>query len=773
MPEKLRIAGDDRSVTLAARLAQGAGSSMLKIVRTPQSTTVRRIATAALVAALSLSAQFTPPPKPPAGPWMDQSLSPDQRADLVISQMTLDEKIQLVHGAGFPFFGPSDPSTVRSNGGGGFVPGIERLGLPDLNMNDSAVGSTGGARKGRYSTALPSTLALASSWNRSLAQEYGALIGRELADQGYNVSLGGGVNVTREARNGRNFEYQGEDPILAGNMVAQWIEGLQSQGIIGDIKHYAVNDQETGRYFANATVGKRAMRETDLLAFEIGVKQGKPGMVMCSYNLINGVYGCENDYTLNQVLKKEWGFEGWVVSDWWATHSTAKAALAGLDQQQPGGEFFGAALKKAVEGGEVPVERLDNMVHRILRTEFASGIIDHPQPSKVPDIERGFRVAQRVEEEGAVLLKNAGGQLPLNAAALKSILVIGGHADVGVLSGGGSAQVDPAGGNAYVPPGAKNDLLSLFRRPVWHPSRPLEAIRNLAPNVKVTYDAGTNADSAAAAAKTAGAVIVFVAQHTHEGSDVPSLALPDNQDQLVAKVAAANPHTIVVVESGGPVAMPWAARVSAILEAWYPGIRGGQAIASLLFGKANPSGKLAVTFPAADADLPHPKLPVPPGGLPGPLEGLFRPSPPFPVPYDEGLKVGYKWFDAEHKTPLFPFGFGLSYTSYSYSHLKATGGRAPSVSFVVRNTGKRAGAEIAQVYVAFPEKAGEPPKRLVAWEKVQLAPGQSKTVTLTIDPLYLSVFNADEDRWEIVPGEYRLLAGPSSADLPLAATVSL
>ncbi len=728
---------------------------------------------AALASALTLSAQLAPPAKPPAGPWMDKSLSPDQRADLAIAQMTLDEKIQLVHGAGFPFFGPADPSAVRSNGGGGFVPGIDRLGLPDLNMNDSAAGSAGGARKGRYSTALPSTLALASTWSRSLAEEYGALIGRELADQGYNVSLGGGVNLTREARNGRNFEYQGEDPILAGQMVAQWIKGLQAQGIIGDIKHYTVNDQETGRYFADATIGKRAMRETDLLAFEIGVKQGKPGMVMCSYNLINGVYACENDYTLNQVLKKEWGFEGWVVSDWWGTHSTAKAALAGLDQQQPGGEFFGAPLKKAVEGGEVPIERLNNMVHRILRTEFASGIVDNPQPTKVPDIERGFRVAQRVEEEGAVLLKDAGGQLPLNAARLKSIAVIGGHADVGVLSGGGSAQVDPAGGNAYVPPGAKNDMFSVFTRPVWHPSRPFEAIRDLAPNAKVTYDAGTDLDSAVNTAKTADAVIVFVAQHTHEGNDVPSLALPDNQDQLVAKVAEANPHTIVVVESGGPVAMPWAGKVSALLEVWYPGIRGGQAIANLLFGKTNPSGKLAVTFPASDADLPHPTLPVPPGRPPGPFDGLFRPNPPFPVPYDEGLLVGYRWFDAERKTPLFPFGFGLSYTTYAYSDLKATGGHAPAVSFVVRNTGERAGSEIAQVYVASPEKAGEPPKRLVAWEKLQLAPGESKTVTLNVDPLYLSVFNAERDKWEIVPGEYRFLAGPSSADLPLTAAVSL
>ncbi|MGH9565514.1 MAG: glycoside hydrolase family 3 protein, partial [Candidatus Angelobacter sp.] len=593
-------------------------------------------------------------------------MSPDKRADLVIEKMTLDEKIQLVHGAGIAGFGPTDPTIVRSNGGGGFVPGIARLGLPDLNMDDSAVGAGGGAHRGRYSTALPSALALASSWDLELARETGALIGRELADQGYNVSLGGGVNITREARNGRNFEYLGEDPILAGNMDAEWIQGVQSQGVIGDIKHYAVNDQETGRYFANAIIDKRAMRESDLLAFEIGVEKGKPGMVMCSYNLINGDHACENDYTLNQVLKKDWGFQGWVISDWFGTHSTTKAALAGLDQEQPGGTYFSAALKKAVESGQVPEARLNDMVHRILRTEFASGIIDNPQPTKVPNVFQGFKVAQRSAEESSVLLKNADAQLPLDASALKSIAVIGGHADAGVLSGGGSAQVDPTGGNAVPDPAHQSGLDAIFLQQVFHPSPPLAAIRELAPNAKITFDPGTNLETAATAAKAADVAVVFVLQHMHEGGDAETLALPNGQDQLVEAVAAANPHTVVVIESGGPVLTSWSGKVSAILEAWYPGIRGGQAIANLLFGLVNPSGKLAVTFPASDADLPHPVLPAPAGKRPGPIDGLIFSLPPFPVKYDEGLKVGYKWFDAENKQPAFPFGFGLSYTTFAY-----------------------------------------------------------------------------------------------------------
>jgi beta-glucosidase len=560
-------------------------------------------------------------------------------------------------------------------------------------------------------------------------------VGRELADQGYNMSLGGGVDIAREARNGRNFEYLGEDPILAGNLVAEWIQGAQSQGIIGDIKHYAVNDQETGRYFVNAIIDKRAMRETDLLAFEIGVKKGKPDMVMCSYNLINGDWACENDYTLNQVLKKEWGFQGWVVSDWLGTHSTVKAALAGLDMEQPTSRYFGAALKKAVESGEVPQQRLDDMVRRIVRAEFSSGVFDNPQPTKTPDVFHGFKVAQRAAEESMVLLKNAQGQLPLNAAALQSIAVIGGHADAGVLSGGGSAQVDPAGGNAVPDPKAAHDPLAVFNQVIFHPSSPLNAIRELAPAISVSYDAGTDLDAAAAAAKKADVAIVFVTQHTHEGGDLETLALPDGQDALVEKVAAANPHTIVVIESGDPVLTPWANKVSAIVEAWYPGIRGGEALANLLFGKINFSGKLAITFPAADADLPHASVFAPPGKKPTPIDGLLGPKPVFTAVYDEGLKVGYKWFDAEKKTPAYPFGFGLSYTTFAYSDLKATGGAAAEVSFTVRNTGKRAGKEVAQVYLSLPTSAAEPPKRLIGWEKVELQPGESKTVTLKIDPL--------------------------------------
>lgn len=727
-----------------------------------------------LTPAMRIPAQQSGPTPKVEGSWMDKTLSPDQRANLLVNEMTLDEKISLLHGLGGrrPGAAEAQPPT-RSLGGAGFIPGIPRLGIPDLQMADAAVGVTKGAVYGRYSTALPSGASEASSWDLQVAHEYGALIGRELRDQGYNMSLGGGIDLIREPRNGRIFEYKGEDPILAGKLVAAEMQAEQEQGVIGDIKHYALNDQENGRNYVNVIIGKRAMRESDLLAFEIGVKESGVGAVMCSYNLVNGEYACENPYLLSDVLKKEFGFQGFVVSDWGATHSTAKAAMAGLDLEMPGHVYFGEALKKAVEDGEVPVSRVDDMVHRILRSEFAVGLFDLPAVRQAPDIFRGLAVAHRVAEQGSVLLRNVNGQLPLTAARLKSLAVIGSHADVGVLSGGGSAQVDPPGGNA-VPSPAPSGPGTFIRPPVWFPSSPLQAIRAQAPHTQVEYCDGTDPAKAARLAQASDVAIVFASQHTSEGRDVPSLSLPGNQDALVSAVAAANPHTIVVLETGGPVAMPWIDSVNGVLEAWYPGIEGAEAISEILFGGVNPTGKLPMTFPKSEADLPHPQLAVQPPAGPGDMKPRFPGSTNlvntrrFDLEFSEELKVGYKWYDAEGKEPLFPFGFGLSYTSYAYSHLRVKAGQ--TATFTVKNTGERAGAEIAQVYVELPAAAGEPFKRLVAWEKVPLGPGESKTVTLTLAPHYLQIYDAGKDAWELVPGKYKVWVGGSSRQTPLGAT---
>lgn len=707
---------------------------------------------------------------PTSRPWMNASLSPDQRADLVISRMTLDEKIQLVHGSGWGVLREGDPVPPRSNLGAGYTPGIDRLGIPDLNLADSATGVRLGALQSRYATLLPSPLALAATWNLKSANLYGEVIGRELRDQGFNMSIGGGVDLAREPRNGRNWEYAGEDPLLAGSIVGNLAKGVQSQHVLGDIKHYALNDQESGRTSINVIMDKRALRESDLLGFQIAIAISEPAGVMCSYNLYAGDYACENDYLLNEVLKKDFAFKGWVLSDWNATHSTVKAAKNGMDMEQPEDAFFGAALKKAVENGAVPESRLNDMVHRILRSMFAAGVIDYPVlPRRVVDPFRGLEDAQQIAEESTVLLKNSDNLLPLSADKVRSVAVIGSHADVGVLSGGGSAQVDSPGGNALDnKPGTAE-----WQKPMYFPSAPLKFIRKAAPHAKVEYNAGTDPVSAAALAKSSEIAIVFVNQFTAEDADFP-LALPDHQDALVKAVAAANPRTIVVIESGTTITMPWVFDVKSILAAWYPGIGGGQAIANILFGEVNPSGKLPITFAKSEADLPHPQIPGMDLLLKARAEHVpaGKPLPQFDARYTEGAKVGYKWFDAEKKEPLFPFGFGLSYTTYAYSNLKVDE-KEEQASFTVKNTGSRAGAEVAQVYVQLPSAAGESYKRLVAWDRMQLAPGESKTVTVPLARLCLSVFDTQKNAFTQLSGDYKIQVGPSSSNLPLTATLKV
>jgi beta-glucosidase len=709
-------------------------------------------------------------------PWMNRSLSPDERASMVVKEMTIDEKIQMLHGTGMVGLSPMSPLAIHSNGGAGYVPGIPRLGIPALQMSDAAYGVRVSGENGRYSTALPSDIAGAATWDLAGAYEYGALIGRELRAQGYNMGLGGGVNLTREPRDGRTFEYMGEDPILAGKMVASAIKGLQDQHVIGDIKHYALNDQESGRNAVNVNIDRRAARESDLLAFEIGVLDSNVGAVMCSYNRVNGDYACENKYLLTDVLKNDWKFKGFVLTDWGGAHSTEKASAAGLDHEQPGWIFYGDALKKAVESGKVPQSEFDDHVQRILRAMFATGVIDDPPQKSVVDVERGFEVARTLEEQAIVLLKNDHEQLPLAVSKVHSIAIIGPHADVGMISGGGSAQVDPPVGNAILPPGKGQ---TRWLEPVWFPTSPLKSIRAKVPGASVHFDSGADPEKAASLAAKADVAIVFAYQWESEDMDLPTLSLPENQDSLISKVAAANPHTVVVLETGGPVTMPWAGQVSAILEAWFAGSKGSDAVANVLFGDVNPSAKLPVTFPRSDADLPHPTIVKPPresvpdNTNPEPWKQIAAGLPPFQVTYDEGVKVGYKWYDAEKKPVLFPFGHGLSYTTYSYSNLKVEPGKTPRVTFMVKNTGKRAGAEVAEIYASLPASAAEPPKRLVGWSKVTLKPGESKEVTVEIEPKYLSIFNVEQNGWQLLPGEYGFMVGGSSQNLPLKQTVSL
>ncbi|HVZ17532.1 MAG TPA: glycoside hydrolase family 3 C-terminal domain-containing protein [Terriglobales bacterium] len=703
-------------------------------------------------------------------PWMNTKLSPEQRADLVLKQMTLDEKLALLHGNGMAHADNWQmPLTPLSNGGAGYVEGVKRLGIPGLVISDAAYGVRDSGANGRYSTALPSNLGAASSWEPQSACEYGEVIGRELRAQGFNVTLGGGVNLAREPRNGRTFEYAGEDPLLAGTLVGNMMKCEQAQHVIGDIKHYVMNDQETGRVGANAIISKRAMQESDLLAFHIAISIANPGAVMCSYNRINGDFGCENSYTLRDVLKKEWGFKGYVMSDWGGTHSTEKASAAGLDQEQPMADFFGPKLRNAVKSGKVPMSEIDDHARRVLYAMFLSGIVDDPPQKGVVDVEKGLDVAQQVEEKSIVLLKNSQSVLPIDPSKVHSIAIIGGHADVGMISGGGSAQVDPPGGNAIMPPGKG---ATHWQDHIWFPTSPLKALREKLPNTKIEFDAGTDANSAANLAKTSDLAIVFAYQWIAEGMDLPSLSLPDNQDALIEQVAAANPHTIVVLETGTAVTMPWIDKVSGVVEAWYAGSAGHKALANVLVGDVNPSGKLALSFPKSEKDLPRPEIPLIPKEEQGGSPDLVKPNGKYPVPYDEGPRVGYKWYETENKQPLFPFGFGLSYTTYAYSGLSVDSA-AKTVSFTVKNTGQRAGIETAEVYAKLPKGADEAFKRLVGWKRITLGPGESQTVTVAIDQRPLQIFDEAKNAWNFAPGDYEVFVGPSSDNVSLTGSLQV
>ena len=706
-------------------------------------------------------------------PWMNQKLSPEERADLVLKQMTVDEKIALLHGNGMAHAGQWQmPLTKLSNGGAGYVEGVERLGIPPLIISDAAYGVRDSGANKRYSTALPSNVGAAASWDIESECHYGEVIGRELREQGFDMTLGGGMDLNRDPRNGRTFEYAGEDPLLAGTLTGNMMKCEQAQHVVGDIKHYAMNDQETGRNIVNAIISKRAMQESDLLAFHIAISIANPGGVMCSYNRINGDYACENDYTLNQVLKTQWGYKGFVLSDWGGTHSTQKASAAGLDQEQPMADFLGPKLKAAVDAGQVPMSEIDDHARRVLYGLFVSGVVDNPPQAGKVDVESGMKIAQQVEEKSIVLLKNSNSILPIDASKVHSIALIGAHADVGMISGGGSAQVDPPGGNAIMPPGKG---ATKWQDHIWFPTSPLKALQEKLPNAKITFDPGTNPQSAATLAHGSDLAIVFASQWESEGMDLKSLSLPDNQDALIAQVAAANPHTIVVLETGTAVTMPWLDNVAGVVEAWFAGSAGHKALANVLVGEVNPSGKLAITFPKSEQDLPH--IVIPPLSARDMGQGSHAVNAGasfsgYSVTYDEGPEVGYKWFETQRKQPLFAFGYGLSYTTFEYSGLKVESA-AKTVRFTVKNTGSRPGTEIAEVYASLPQGADEPYKRLVGWVRVELAAGESRNVTVSVDTRPLQTFNEANESWTLTTGAYKVMVGPSSDNTPLTASLAI
>jgi beta-glucosidase len=799
-----------------------------------------------------------------------------RRAQGLVAQMTLDEKIGMVHGSGF----------ITGNGYTGFTPGIPRLGIPPFYLADGPNGVGNGAHG---VTAFPAAINGAATWDTPLMKRYGAVLGGEHAGKGNDVALAPTMNILRVPGWGRAFESYSEDPELAGDIGAAEIQGIQSQGVIADAKHYAANNQETDRDTVSAAVGEKALREIYTRQFEKAVKAGGALSTMCAYNRVNGGYACENSHLLSDILKGDWGFRGFVVSDWWATHSTAPAANAGLDLEMPGGngpiggpERLGQALKDAVQAGQVPVSRLDDMVRRILTARIATGQLDRTSTGSHDAVVTSAahqQFARDLSAQGTVLLKNDRWALPLDG--VHSLAVIGADAqDAAIYTGGGSANVIPsatttpldgirarAGSNVQVSyakgtsgtaalpvlpsnlltpsSGAGNGLSATyyaspdfsgapvisrvdptvsFSAPaglsgVWSarwtgtftPATSgahrfsltnsgtarlyidgklvatnysqfggavahavLQLTAGAPVSIRVEYVANTGfglparlqlgwqapapalVQQAVDAARAADAAVVFVNDVRTEGSDLSSLALPGDQDALIDAVTAVNPRTIVVLNTGGPALMPWVDRVAAVVEAWYPGQENGNAIAAVLFGDANPSGKLPVTFPRSDQQGPL----TTPERFPG-SNGTAR--------YDEGVLVGYRWYDAKGEQPLFPFGHGLSYTSFRYDRLRvnARGGHRPTVTLRVTNTGPRAGAEIVQLYLGDPPAAGEPPRQLRGFQKVQLAPGQSANATFRLGARDLATWSETANRWATHPGTYRVMVGSSSRDIRL------
>lgn len=631
-------------------------------------------------------------------------------------------------------------------------------------MTDASLGVTNpGYRPADTATALPASLALGASFNRELARAAGEAIGREARERGLNVLLAGGCNLARDPRNGRNFEYISEDPLVSAELAAASVNGIQAQGVISTLKHFSLNCNETNRHWLDAVIDPAAHRESDLLVFEIAIERSQPGAVMTAYNKVNGAYAGGNDVLLNGVLKGAWGYPGWVMSDWGATVSW-EFALQGLDQESGaqidvflwGAEPFTGPLRAARASGAFPAERLSDMVRRILRSIFAVGV-DRWGSAPQVDMAAHNRVALEIARQGTVVLANDG-ILPLPTDSELRVAVIGGHAQTGVPTGCGSSAVVPPGGYAEVVrvggPGLTGPLRNLYLLP----SSPVDELATLLSR-PIEFDPGMSPVEAALAATRADIAIVFGIRVESEGFDNPDLSLPWGQDAVIEAVAAANPNTVVVLETGNPVAMPWLDRVRAVVQAWYPGQAGGRAIAEILTGRVNPSGRLPITFPVGLDQTPRPELP----GLGAPWGTATT------IRYDEGADVGYRWFAKTGHQPLFAFGHGLSYTTFEHRELDLVGGDTVTATVTVHNSGSRDGADVVQLYLV--DAPDGKRCRLLGFDRVEVPAGESRRVTIEADPRLLARF--DGDRWRIADGRYTVAVGKSAAEFTRHADVEL
>ncbi|HEY0535730.1 MAG TPA: discoidin domain-containing protein [Actinoplanes sp.] len=669
----------------------------------------------------------TPPTQPAPGncPWVNSSASVPSKVAQLLGQMSLQQKTLLLHG--------TTPTQTYI----GEVPGIPALCIPTINYEDgpSGVGDgLGGV------TQMPDGDALAATFDKDYANLYGQTVGAEFAGKGVNVALGPTVNMVRDPRWGRAYETFGEDPYLSGQIAAGDVAGIQSKGVMAEVKHAAAYNIEQPA--GTIIVDQRTLQEIYLPAFQTAITQGNAAAVMCAYSNVNNVPSCQNPSILNNGLYQQAKFTGFTGSDWGGIHSTVESANAGLTQEMPGGYYYADFLMQAVANGTVTQATVDTMVSRVLTKMFEFGMFNKaPSGSATASVTSAAhqQVSTQGATEGTVLLKN-NGILPLPATSGTSVAVIGVDAGAGTQTiGGGSGTVTSSG-----------------------TITPFTGIQNRLTGTGVTaaYNEGTDQAAAVALARSSTYAIVFASDnYGHEEADNPGLNLPNNQDALIAAVAAANPRTVVVLNDNSAILMPWLNQVAGVFEGFYDGQGWGRAIAALLYGDADPSGKLPVTFPQSLADVPASTAAQWPG-----VNGQ--------VQYSEGLDIGYRWYDAKNKTPLFPFGYGLSYTNFTFGnlHIGAITNGTATVTATVTNSGTRAGAEVAQLYIGQPAANGEPPHQLQGFQRLTLNPGASATATFTLPMRAFAHWDTSANNWVATAGAYQVSVGDSSRNLPLTGT---
>jgi beta-glucosidase len=673
-----------------------------------------------------------PPPSQPAPgdcPWLNEpNVAVSTRVAQLMGAMSQDQKDAMLYG---------DGSSVYI----GQIAAQPALCIPSVNLEDgpSGVGDgLGGV------TQFPDGETSAATFDPSYEHDFGVAVGQEFAGKGVNVSLGPTINLVRDPRWGRSYETFGEDPYLTGEIVSADVQGMQSQGVMAEVKHAAAYNIEQPSAPGNEIIDTRTLQEMYLPGFQTAIEKGGAAALMCGYSMVNGNYSCQNPSVENIPMYQQAGFQGFITSDWGGIHSTVPSANAGETVEMPFGGFFAASLEQAVAAGQVTQATFDTMVSRVLTQMFRFGMFDKAPTGSTTAIvatPAHRAVALQGDEEGSVLLKN-NGVLPLSPNGGESVAVIGTNAGAGVITGGG-------GSGSATSTGTYNPLYGIQQR-------------TAGTNVKVAYDDGTNQASAVALAQSSNVAIVFASDdYGHEEADTTTLNLPNNQDALISAVAAANPHTIVVLSDNSAIMMPWLNQVAGVFETFYQGQEFGQSIAALLFGDVNPSGHLPITFPGSLTQVPANTAAQWPG-----VNGT--------VQYSEGLDIGYRWYDQNNVAPLFPFGFGLSYTSFSFSNLQIgalTNGQA-TVTATVTNTGSRAGTEVAQLYVSDPASAGEPPHQLKGFKRITLNPGQSATATFTVSAHDLAHWDTTSSNWIASAGSYQILVGDGSRSLPLTGNLN-